>query len=673
MKNEFVKNKQNQSYIKEQHHEFLYHDTHHDGSVSEKPDAPLYHNKESAGLISALPPTAEADRSFAKKLPHSNEVLDSFPDLSKRSLTSSSTRSVSRFFPPTPSSLNKQSATWENAAVFGSANPDFSVFLEGLTEFQLRPEAILNLPASATSQSGSPAQADTEVNISQQRKVSQDHVPTHTTKDARISRIHSFSRAAQVPTIAEVASPYATSSQRLAQAPYSQDEAGFHRLKPLPDNYSTLRTTSPSKDSELFPADFDFFPQENDGGQSKGPVASFDDQFVLVSASASQMTQNGLTFQRGVTKIENIEEIANLNDNHKSLVTTRPSLSWVANVGDWRSREAAPSSASGGIVGQRSFDGPSATNAVVPFSSGGFHGRETSSQASSSHTATALSRYRWRHSNSVCVHKPFRPMQNILYPRAGNEPLSEEQKSRRVQIGISPNYQGNPNNPRNRSAQIPESENCSLFVTNLPSDCTYNELLKAIADHRPGRVWSVYINPPREESTEMKRLIAEAATRSHHMYRPVPASFVNSAAKVIFYHPSEAQRLLALARGRGGFLVRNRRAHVKYNRHRTGAQSYGYPTSRVISITGPATIVSEIYLTSLFDQYFQYHTEKIIVLGETEELRCLEWRFGSMRAQAHSAYQLLKTHYPGVVDVVSSTCPRRETPAPIFPASACRS
>lgn len=270
-------------------------------------------------------------------------------------------------------------------------------------------------------------------------------------------------------------------------------------------------------------------------------------------------------------------------------------------------------------------------------------------------------------------------MNNVLYPGSSKRPLTEEEKVSRVELGISPNYQGNPHNPRNLSEDIPDSENCALFLTNLPANCTYAELLRAVATHRPGRVWSTYINPPREMDPD-DPLIGElqAAAQAGNVVTQgrapprIPASYSTSAAKLIFYHPLEAQRLLQAAAGTfqqpphdgsgpgpgpgSGLHVGGRRVGVKWNRHRTGAQRYDRPTSRALTIGGPATIVSERRLRGLFDQYFEYATEEVVVVAEGEQggngaWRVLEWRFASMRAQAHAAYQLLRSLYPGVVEV----------------------
>lgn len=60
--------------------------------------------------------------------------------------------------------------------------------------------------------------------------------------------------------------------------------------------------------------------------------------------------------------------------------------------------------------------------------------------------------------------------------------------------GFSPNYRGDPDLARNRSAAIPAEQNCSLFVVGLAPDVTTHELLSGIRG--VGRVYATHINPP---------------------------------------------------------------------------------------------------------------------------------------------------------------------------------
>jgi len=83
----------------------------------------------------------------------------------------------------------------------------------------------------------------------------------------------------------------------------------------------------------------------------------------------------------------------------------------------------------------------------------------------------------------------FRPMESRPHQR-----VTEVEAFDLMVKGFSPNYRGNPDLERNRSAAIPPDHNCSLFVTGLAPTTTTGELLGAIRD--VGRVYATHINGP---------------------------------------------------------------------------------------------------------------------------------------------------------------------------------
>ncbi|ROW07255.1 hypothetical protein VMCG_03802 [Cytospora schulzeri] len=219
----------------------------------------------------------------------------------------------------------------------------------------------------------------------------------------------------------------------------------------------------------------------------------------------------------------------------------------------------------------------------------------------------------------------FRPMQNKLDPEAKNKPLTRAEWEWRRAHGISPNYRGEATNPNNISADIPDHLNCSLFLTNLPPNCTYRDLLSAVAWTQPGRIYATNITPPDASSD-----------------RNLP-SHRTSAAKVIFYRPEEAARLLFTCE-QGLLRVQGYKVRAKRNRVRTPAS--GKPnTSRCVSIVGRRDFVDEMNLRGIFNANFTFDTDQVILLEEGETWCRLEWRFGSYRAQAESAELLLRKDY----------------------------
>jgi hypothetical protein len=107
---------------------------------------------------------------------------------------------------------------------------------------------------------------------------------------------------------------------------------------------------------------------------------------------------------------------------------------------------------------------------------------------------------------------PFRPSNMIREDvRAHRENPTTQDIARRVAAGVSANYKGDYTLARNRPADIPEHENCSVFITGLPGNLTTNQLLSAIRD--TGRIWASVINPPVSEHT------ARRQRKSHSSHR----------------------------------------------------------------------------------------------------------------------------------------------------------
>ncbi|KAK4102839.1 hypothetical protein N658DRAFT_326356 [Parathielavia hyrcaniae] len=91
---------------------------------------------------------------------------------------------------------------------------------------------------------------------------------------------------------------------------------------------------------------------------------------------------------------------------------------------------------------------------------------------------------------------PFFPSAMLNpYSRARRENPTPMDIAARVAAGVSPNYRGDCRMARNRPANIPADQNCSVWITGLPPNVTTNELLGAIRD--TGRIWASVIHPPR--------------------------------------------------------------------------------------------------------------------------------------------------------------------------------
>lgn len=339
------------------------------------------------------------------------------------------------------------------------------------------------------------------------------------------------------------------------------------------------------------------------------------------------------------TTIDNLEQAAENHNGQGNRNVARPRPAW-NQVSNWRTSRQEPNGTWPRFSTYRS--GNHARNTWAP--SAGPMGQSTAvpqnfpQRSSQAFTATSQSSFSAHGAignrdttTTRRTFEVFRPMNAVLNPDAHLQPLSREEIAFRIDNGISLNYHGNQVNPRNISANIPDRENCAVWITNLPATCTIRDLLQALMHCRPGRVWASHINPPEE---------------GRHPH---------AAAKIIFYHPSEARRFLDLC-FHPGIMIENRRMCAIYNKQRVAAQDYTFPTSRALEIKGEKSIVNETFLRSLFERHFRFDDEAVVVLAEFEDVRVIEWRFGSMRAQAGAAYKLLERMYP-CVDIRYATDP----------------
>jgi hypothetical protein len=202
------------------------------------------------------------------------------------------------------------------------------------------------------------------------------------------------------------------------------------------------------------------------------------------------------------------------------------------------------------------------------------------------------------------------------YARMLRENPTEQKIARRVAAGVSPNYRGDYRLAKNRPADIPPEENCSVWVSKLPRDVTLHQLLSSIPE--TGRVWATVIVPP-------------------------SVRFQTAAAKITFFEPGAAQTLLSRANGPGGtgIPVGDHLAVVRPDRNAVAASTAPANHTRVISIAGPRELVTEEYLNRYFGQRFDYQLEEVMELVRGRVINILEWRFGSYRCQAHWAWRIL--------------------------------
>ncbi len=230
---------------------------------------------------------------------------------------------------------------------------------------------------------------------------------------------------------------------------------------------------------------------------------------------------------------------------------------------------------------------------------------------------TELVRYGER-AQQIQQPRTFRPMA-LVSPvwRALSENPTDLEIQRRLHAGVSANYRGNHDLASNRSADILDTENCSLWLEGLPPNITTRELLGAIRN--VGRVWQSHIVRPTEDHT-------------------------TAAAKITFFEASAAQTLIG---GVGGqephrLAVGGHIATVVYNRQRVAQQTLPNNHTRVLLISGPPSIVNMDLLSAFFSSLFVYQLDEVIPVVPGRAISVLEWRFGSYRCQAQAAWEAFR-------------------------------
>lgn len=201
--------------------------------------------------------------------------------------------------------------------------------------------------------------------------------------------------------------------------------------------------------------------------------------------------------------------------------------------------------------------------------------------------------------------------------------LSGSEIIARQLANCSLSYAGDANRWRNQNVLVPDDMNTAIWITRLPQDITYKELLGAVRNM--GRVWSTYIN------------------------RPEPHKKIyTAAAKLVFFEAIAAQRFLTHCHG-PGLVIRGHRATACHNRNKKSEQQtnphadtqHSLPPSRILVITGPPFFVHPPALLKYFTARFHFDIEAIVPVVEGKSFSVYEWRFASYGSQAEAAFLAL--------------------------------
>ncbi|OAA39090.1 hypothetical protein NOR_06350 [Metarhizium rileyi] len=221
----------------------------------------------------------------------------------------------------------------------------------------------------------------------------------------------------------------------------------------------------------------------------------------------------------------------------------------------------------------------------------------------------------------------FVPMLAVTRPdMTGRDVTPMPLGSQTVQdLKFSPRYHGMHTETNASVDYLRPDQNCALWITQLPPDVKVTEILGHI--HNAGRVYATFINPP--DGIKHPR----------------------SAAKLVFFTPAGAQKLLAYA-WHHPFTIRGYKAQVAPNRIKYDSHSTAKGESRVLIITGDKKFVNEGSLTAYFEGRFAFQIDKIQTLIEFKNRAVVEYKFGSYRCQSQMGFKALLLDRPRGLEMV---------------------
>lgn len=250
------------------------------------------------------------------------------------------------------------------------------------------------------------------------------------------------------------------------------------------------------------------------------------------------------------------------------------------------------------------------------------------------------------------------PRRNLLLANPGG--LGHLTDIDKLAAGFSPRYMGDIHLRNNQSEDIPDDQNCSLFLVNLPARLTVHGLLAAIHKLGPtGRIYAVHINgpePARGHPGCAAKVVFFRRDVAHDFYARCAARWPSPAA-------GSGESSSGGGAGHPGLLVGDGKpsgggnpvvARVMWNRIRTSERPHLAQSnaSRVLLVAGPREFVSPRALAAFFASKLQFQTDRVIVHVEGsddgEQDAVVEYRFGSFRCQAQAARLALQRERPQV-------------------------
>ncbi|KAI0014345.1 hypothetical protein F4779DRAFT_612638 [Xylariaceae sp. FL0662B] len=190
------------------------------------------------------------------------------------------------------------------------------------------------------------------------------------------------------------------------------------------------------------------------------------------------------------------------------------------------------------------------------------------------------------------------------------------------------NYEGRKTGRRAQMRQIPDEENTALWITNLPPDCTVQDILAQIRGI--GKVFALHINRP---------VLNRIPSQSHR----------NSAASLAFFSPEAAQKMLQKQKAEP-LHVGGLKTLVVYNENKV-EPCFDYDCSRVLVMEGDPLIVNPGFLTKFLRERGIHWDTDVAYFFEKRNENWIEWHFGSYRGQARQAFKEIKKEFGDRVDI----------------------
>lgn len=184
------------------------------------------------------------------------------------------------------------------------------------------------------------------------------------------------------------------------------------------------------------------------------------------------------------------------------------------------------------------------------------------------------------------------------------------------------NYQGDVSSKsfRRTCFNLPNHQNCSLFVTEIPANAKHRDVLGEI---HSGPVWALHLM----EAT---------------------AEFPTKAGKLVFKFPESAAAVM-----RAGIRVGNHQLNIRYNREGQ-TERFGVET-RVLILEGPEQIMTFEFWRAYFDEACIWDLDNWVYLTSgpvAKGNRRMEFRFGRVDGQAQTCLLKIKKDpcFEGVVE-----------------------